>query len=207
MYDVITPPAQEPLTVAQVKTYLAITYSDYDAVIGSFITAAREHLENKVDQALITQTIRQVSGLPEITQAPLTGVIVGSNGSEAYSYRVELDMRPLQSVTSVEIETQIGTWAALTLTDDYLVDTATKPASIYLSVAALALWSVALNYPGSKPRIRITYVAGYGSTGASAPGKLLLNLYQIIAWLWQHKETDTDIPDTLISSTNRLSRL
>lgn len=55
---VITPPAAEPLTLAQVKEQLGIETSDTasDAVITRRIIEARQYAENYMQRALITQT-------------------------------------------------------------------------------------------------------------------------------------------------------
>jgi|SRR6185437_140286 len=56
----ITPPAIEPLTVAEAKAYLRVETADDDTVIAALIAAARLHVEAQTQTALITQGRRLV---------------------------------------------------------------------------------------------------------------------------------------------------
>ena len=51
-----SPPAVEPLTVDEVKTYLRIDHDDEDCLLASLITSARLQVEAALDLALITQS-------------------------------------------------------------------------------------------------------------------------------------------------------
>jgi len=55
---VVTPPASEPLTLAQAKSHLRITSSAEDSDITGMITAARKAVERWCKRGLITQTVR-----------------------------------------------------------------------------------------------------------------------------------------------------
>ena len=56
----LTPPAAEPVTLADAKAYLRVAIGDDDAVIAALIAAARSHIEAQTRRALITQTWRLV---------------------------------------------------------------------------------------------------------------------------------------------------
>src|SRR5690242_5035242 len=129
-YQVTVQPASEPITISQAKRHLRVDWGDDDAYITDLITAARQWCENGLRRALITQTLQAVIQLPEPVQGKLSGV-VGRVG-----WPIELPMTAagtLQSVTLAEIETQIATFASLTVTDDYLVDPNSEPGRIWLA--------------------------------------------------------------------------
>src|SRR3954463_8761749 len=56
----LTPPAVEPVTLADAKAYLRVDNDDDDAVISALIAGARSHIEAQTRRALITQTWRLV---------------------------------------------------------------------------------------------------------------------------------------------------
>ena len=48
-----TPPAVEPVTVAEAKAHLRVDISDDDTYIGTLITAAREWCEEYLDRSAL----------------------------------------------------------------------------------------------------------------------------------------------------------
>ncbi len=56
----ITPPAVEPVTLADAKAYLRVDNDDDDGVISALIAGARSHIEAQTRRALITQAWRLV---------------------------------------------------------------------------------------------------------------------------------------------------
>jgi uncharacterized phiE125 gp8 family phage protein len=78
-----TPPTEEPVTLAELKTYLKISNSVEDALITEMGKAARVFIEEMTDKRLITQTKEwYLDGFPTmgrnilISTTPLTGVVV-----------------------------------------------------------------------------------------------------------------------------------
>lgn len=53
---VITPPAAEPLSTAEVKLHLRVDHISDDTLISALIVAAREHVENYLVGSLVQQT-------------------------------------------------------------------------------------------------------------------------------------------------------
>ena len=56
---VITAPVGEPVSISDAKTHLRIDLSDDDALLGAYITAARQKYEELTWRALRTQTLGQ----------------------------------------------------------------------------------------------------------------------------------------------------
>ena len=55
----VTPPALEPLTLAEVKAHLRIDHAHEDVLLADLLSAARRHVEQAVGVSLITQIWRQ----------------------------------------------------------------------------------------------------------------------------------------------------
>lgn len=86
----ITPPASEPLTLAQAKTFLRIEHTADDEPITRAMTAARVAAENYIHAALLPQTWE----------------VIVANPSGA---TVRLPFGPAQSITSITLVTEAGT--------------------------------------------------------------------------------------------------
>jgi uncharacterized phiE125 gp8 family phage protein len=144
----VTPPALEPVTLAEAKKWLKVDVSDDDDLISELITAARQAIEEEIGRQLITATWRlSPDGL--------------------YAGPIYLPRPPLQSVTSVQYYDAQGTLQTLA-TGDYQVN---KDGLLgRLTPAVDAFWPCfQLNRSGA---VQVTYVAGYGGTGVSVPGPI-----------------------------------
>ena len=87
--DVVTPPAQEPIDLAEAKLHLRVINSDEDTLIESMIAAAREYVERIVGYALVTQGLRAtLDGFPCVIELRGVGLTVtavkytGADGAE-----------------------------------------------------------------------------------------------------------------------------
>lgn len=148
---VITPPAVEPVTLADIKPQLRIDEddTDFDLLISPWIPAARQWCEEYQNRAYITQTLELA-----LDDWPCRD-------------HIELPRPPLQSVTSLIYTDTDGTdttWG----NDNYIVDD-------YAFVARLvrkryACWpSVCL---ADVNGVKVQYIAGYGGTGEDVPEKI-----------------------------------
>ena len=54
-YALITPAAEEPVTLAEAKAFLRLDGSDEDALLGDLIATARDYLEMVSGLSLVTQ--------------------------------------------------------------------------------------------------------------------------------------------------------
>jgi uncharacterized phiE125 gp8 family phage protein len=156
---VVTPPAEEPVTAAELKAYSRIDHATEDTLVSSLITAARRHLELLTDRAFITQTLRY--SLPWFPAGDL----------------IRLPRPPLQSISSVQY-TDINGVTQTAASTVYRSDTTVEPA--LLTVAYGQSW------PSTKDEtfgaVLVNYVAGYG-LAASVPADLK-HAIKILAGYW-----------------------
>src|SRR5260221_7680009 len=158
-----TGPAIEPVSLGDAKQHLRGAWDDDDASITAMISAARIWLEHGTGRALITRTLRATFDHPlESDARGGVGGVVLPYGRFAYDLPYAL---PLQAVSLVEIEQDVTTWKTLALTADYVVDSDSEPARVWMHSSALANWMPSWDWTGAlAPRVRITYTAGYGTT-------------------------------------------
>lgn len=166
-----TPPANEPLTVSEVKAALGIPTGDTsrDAELTALIVATRQLVEAFTNRALITQTITlQLDAFPGILEAApwWDGVREGSINHLAVRRNTPMliPRPPLQSVTSITWYDQQDAPAVLS-SSEYLVDFMTEPGR----VIPKASWPA-----GARNRLAalVVYVAGYGSNASDVPAAI-----------------------------------
>jgi uncharacterized phiE125 gp8 family phage protein len=152
-YVVTTPPASEPVTVAEAKTHCFIESgnTDWDIYIGTLIQSAREFAEKYTGRALMTQTIIQYwDSFPGVCTTNPYGAI-------------KLFMPPVQSITSVKYIDEDEVEQTLTVNTQYKIDTVNEPTQIV--PAYDTDWPDTLNQINS---VYVEYVAGY-SSAANVP--------------------------------------
>lgn len=142
---VVTPPAIEPVTVADVKLALHIDGTTEDTLITSWIKTGRELAEGFLRRALITQTVEVT-----LDDFPCVPVL--------------LPRSPVQSITSVTYYDTDNVSATVDL-NSLIIDTSCEPARIDLGFGEV--WPAAILRPMSGVKIR--YVSGYGDTADDVP--------------------------------------
>jgi uncharacterized phiE125 gp8 family phage protein len=141
----ITPPAAEPVTLAEAKAHMRLETTIDDAPVSSLIVAARQHLEATTGLWLITQTLRLY-----LDDWPVSQVI-------------QIDRGPVQSLVSATVYNAAGNPVALSL-QGHVLDGKARPARFWL--ASQPQTAKAIN------GIEIDFVAGFGATGNDVPGAL-----------------------------------
>lgn len=174
-------PASEPVTTAELKSWLRIEHSSDDTDIAALGLAARRLVESYLGRQLVTATWRlTLDGFPW-------------PGGWAYlevptlfpdPHTIRLPKAPLQSVTSVEYYDLTGTLQTLAA-DTYNVDAAHDPGRILLAMGKV--WPVTQLRPGA---VRVTFVAGYGNA-AAVPEELKLAI-KMLAAHWYERRGDDD---------------
>jgi uncharacterized phiE125 gp8 family phage protein len=142
-FVVVTPPAEEPVSVDEARYHCRIDeynqepYED-SVQIKTLIAAARQHAESQLNRKLVTQTL------------------------DAYydCFQSEFVLPPLQSVTYIKYVDETGTEQTLAA-DKYLVNSASVPARITESYGNT--WPTIRSQQNA---VRVRFVAGYGAASA-----------------------------------------
>lgn len=163
--QLITPPAAEPVTLAEAKMHLRDVAGAEDALVTNWIVAARQHLDGKdgiLGRALMPQTWELVM--------------------DAFPCgRISVPLPPLQSVTSVSYYDTDGVLQVLPDTQ-YWVGLAREPGIIQ---------HIHSQWPQTKGRpeaVRIRFVAGYADA-AAVPRALWAAMLLAIGDMYENRET------------------
>jgi len=140
LVNVVTPPASEPISLAELKGHLRVLHDTEDVYLDTLIAAARMHLEETSGAAIATRTLDGfLSGFPR-------GGIV-------------LPQPPLQSVVSIKYRDHDG--ATQTLAPErYHVETVQRPGRIHL---------LSGNWPSTQVHphaVEVRFVAGFDAIPA-----------------------------------------
>lgn len=161
---VLTPPAVEPVTLAEAKTELGITSTTDDARLTRLLTVARFLAESYTNRAFITQTLLlQLDAAPPLRVPWWDGVRQGSIAEFASSEPITLMRAPVVSITSI-VTTSITDEDSTMTADDYVLDAVSEPGRVLLKYGKT--WPTNLREHAC---VRITYTAGYGVSGAHVP--------------------------------------
>lgn len=159
----ITPPAIEPVSLAEVKAHLRLDTAADDALLQSLIVTARSVAESWLGRALIAQGWREVRD-----EAPRRPYLT-------------LSKSPLLSVSAVRVYD--GSDVA-TLLDSgvYFVDTASQPGRLMLRSSGP--WP---EVGRSAAGLEVDYLAGYGATAADVPAPIRQGMLAHIAYLYTQR--------------------
>lgn len=163
-YQLKTPPASEPVTLGEAKSYLRISDADDDAFITALITAIRERFESFALRSVITQTwTLWLDGFPAASKkgAPGDGNFeLPVSHFDAVKRVLEIPRPRLLSVAFIKTYDTENS-ATVFASSNYFVDTASSPGRIALNQGAN--WPVSLRAVNA---VEIEFSAGYGSADA-----------------------------------------
>src|SRR5215831_749384 len=191
---VVTPPVEEPVTLAEAKLYARIDLGDDDALVTGLIAAGRQRCERVSGRALVTQTWKlTLDQFPGSAQGdPLEGP--GFFAWGAGQGPIRLPRAPAQSVVSVQYTDGAGNLQTLPATQ-YYVDVTAEPARIFPAYGTL--WPVTLWRAGA---VAVTFTAGYGPASA-VPDEIKARVKAYVAYVYREREdADEDFLERLFSN-------
>lgn len=163
-WQVTTPPASEPITLAVAKAHLRVDFDDDDVLIGALVQAAREYCEDVLGRALMAQTIE---------------CVLDSEPSDV----IALPRPPLLSVNSIKFYDESDT-ATLVDPSEYLVDRTSEPGRVVLN--ADGEWPSVDLRPANA--IVIEFDAGFGDDAEDVPAKYRQAILLLVAHWYTHRE-------------------
>lgn len=165
-------PTARLLTLESVKAQLEVEHDTHDALLEDYALAVEEHLDGytgELGRALVNQTWALY--LPRFP---------GADG-------LRLPMPPLVSVSSIQYRDDQGTTRTFASTKYHVLDG--RRAEIRL--VAGESWPVTEDHPRA---VTITYVCGYGTSGAAVPSDIRRAALLMVGDLYAHRETSVEGP-------------
>jgi uncharacterized phiE125 gp8 family phage protein len=169
-FELVTAPAEEPVSLAEAKVQLRVDHSEEDAFILSKISAARRFCEDASQRAFVTQTLRMWADEFPAASAP----------------QLYLPRPKVQSVTSIKYVDEAGTLQTLD-SSLYDVDAISEPA--YVVPAFGKSWPVARAKVNA---IQVEFVAGWGAASA-VDERAKQAIMMLVAHWYQHREAAADV--------------
>jgi uncharacterized phiE125 gp8 family phage protein len=161
--EVVTVPAQSPLSIPEVKEHARIDLDDEDAYLVNLINAVTTHTERYLRRSLITQTRRAWFDV-----VPCDGLL--------------LDYGPVQTLSSIKAYSLDDTESTVATTV-YRLDAVAESARVVLRYNQV--WPVNMR---PQSAIAAEYVAGYGVDGSSVPAGILQGMLLLIGHWYLNRE-------------------
>jgi uncharacterized phiE125 gp8 family phage protein len=161
----VTPPAAEPVTLAEAKAHLRIEGAEDDAYVTALIQAARQHVEEVCWRGLVTQE----------WEAVLEGFPDGA---------LELPKGNLASIASITYVDSAGATQTLAPAT-YEADTVSVPGRLLLAYGQ--------SWPSTRCQwdaVRVRYTVGWAAGEVPTPIRQALLL--LVAQLYEHRTVDED---------------
>ncbi len=175
--QLVTPPAGEPVSLAEAKQHLRVDGGDDDLLIGSLIIAARQAAETKTGRQLITARWKLVlDAFPGPRMQSASSVSFGLPG-----HAILLAKCPVQEVVRIEYLDMNGTTQVMPASD-YVLDAACEPARI--TPVFGKTWPPTLPQMGA---VSVIFDAGYGAA-SSVPEGLKSWIKLRVGSLYGHRE-------------------
>lgn len=164
MLKLISGPASEPVTLAELKAQCRVEHSAEDDLLTAYGIAARQQCESILERALITQTwARMLDCFP---------------WSE-----IELGKPPVQAITSISYVDTAGATQTLSSSAYVLDPTGEEPG--FVLPAYSYTWPTTLDTAGA---VTITFTCGYGAA-AAVPDAIKTWIRMRVATLYRFRES------------------
>jgi uncharacterized phiE125 gp8 family phage protein len=170
MIKLITPPTVEPVTLTEAKTQCRVGTTEYDTLITSLITAAREACEDYTRMSFLPQT---------------WDIVLDMAGGS-----IDLPRPPLVTVTGVYVTDDAGTETTAS-SSLYRVDTVSTPGRLFLKPGCV--WPYYTEQAGFRVRCTTGFAAGTaGNEGTNVPRPIRQAILILVAYLFKNNgETRT----------------
>jgi len=168
----LTPPASEPVSLAEAKLYLRIDHAHEDVLIETLIAAAREAVEAGIGRALITRRVRE--SLDIWVREAAQGAVLG--------------LGPVTDVIAVRLLADNGTQSVLEPDRYRLEGHRDRPRLVFASGVPATLREIG--------GIEIEYDCGFADDAANLPVALRLATLQIVASLYELRQGEGGLPET-----------
>ena len=157
----ITPPAVEPVTLDEAKTWLKLDISDDDATVTRLIAAARQMIEHYTRRVLITQTWRL-----SLRKRPALPFIL-------------LPMAPAVQLTGAAMQKDASTKVPLDV-NGFWLDAGSEPQRLVLPQALMGTLTGAMT-------LTLDIQFGYGDQPASVPDALRQAVLVFVAQAYEQR--------------------
>lgn len=173
--QVVTPPADEPLTTAEAKSQIRLETPADDTLVASYVKAAREWYEDIAGRALINQTLEarfdEFPGERDEKRDPARWPLVER-------YALFLPQAPLSSVTSIKYDDASGVEQTLAGSAYAAKGILAKDEPGRIVPAFGTSWPTTRAMPEC---VRVRYVAGFGTAGSAVPESIRQCLRLLVA--------------------------
>jgi len=196
----LTAATVEPVTLAEVKEHLRITFDAQDAYIEDAIVAAREEIEAVSGFSFTTATFLTVlDRLPGATDEWWDGARYGSiaylHGAQNILAQIELPAYPLIEVLTATFTDYANVETSAVPADLFNIDTVSYPGRVALKQGAV--WPIAGRNINS---VKLTYTAGFGATAADVPEWAKRAIRTMAAYLYDNRGVGCSTADAYHAS-------
>jgi len=196
-YEVVTPPATEPVTLVELKSHLRITATDEDALLQALLGASVLAVENYTGRKLIQQTLaawydRGFIATTEIREGFSQGARVSFSPRTLF-----LGYCPLVSVDSITYYT-LDDVAHVFASENYYVDSVSPDRRGRVVLNDSATWPSSLRAVNA---IKVTHTVGYANA-ASVPQALKLGVKTVAAFMYEHRGDCSDCENKALNQTS-----
>jgi hypothetical protein len=175
-----TGPAQEPLSLQEVKEYLRVEDSTDERNVRPLIEAARSIAEEHLNRTLMSTTYQLFLDSFDELEDPLWEGVRQGPYLNFYKNYIELPKSPVISVTHVKTYDDSDNETTMA-SSRYYVDNVREPARIVLRTGET--FPTALRVANA---IEVQFVAGYTSA-YSIPEPIRIGMLQLIAHMYEHR--------------------
>lgn len=186
---VLTPPASEPVTLAEAKAQIRLEIPDDDLQVMRKLQAARERCEAEIARSFVTTGWRmKLDGFPswgDISGAYDSRRWLERGGTVGYLLPIEIPRADLIAVSSITYINNLGVSTVLA-PSQYVVSTG-APGCIYPAYGTR--WPTPRTQADA---VTVDFTVGYG-TAANVPACIKEAILMLMGHLYENREATTEL--------------